>query len=184
MNNITTTKRNLTSIDAVLMVATLVVGTAGSFLTTTTKTAFAVSNNSGNTVTAQIDRQGARESGFDNIQEQESQNVICTQPGNNTTCTKEGTSTSASTSETPPTPTPRPTCVECFTNLVTQGLLTQDQIDTILKVLNKGSVADLCAALQNGSVSMTDLTNVVDKVVENTTTSAKLLACIGEKGEG
>jgi hypothetical protein len=73
---------------------------------------------------------------------------------------------------------------EFFKNLVTQGLLTQDQIDTILKVINKGSVADLCAALQNGSVSMTDLTNVVDKVVENTTTSAKLLACIGEKGEG
>jgi hypothetical protein len=58
------------------MVATLVVGTAGSFLTTTTKTAFAVSNNSANTVTAQIDRQGARESGFDNIQEQEAQKNV------------------------------------------------------------------------------------------------------------
>jgi len=171
---------NTTAIAAILIVATLVVGTADTVVTT--KSAFAASSNSGNTVTAQINRQNARESGFDNIQEQDSQNVICTHPSDNATCTKEGVSTSTSTAAaTPtstPTPTPRPTCVECFTNF-----LTQDQIDTILKVLNRTSVSDLCAALQNGSLSMTALTDAIDKVVQNTTTSPKVLACIGEKGE-
>jgi hypothetical protein len=48
MNN----TKNLTTIAAILMAATLVVGTAGT-LVSTTKTAFAASNNnSGNTVTA------------------------------------------------------------------------------------------------------------------------------------
>jgi hypothetical protein len=179
MNN---TMRTL-AIVAVLMAATLVVGTAGPFLTTT-KTVFAASNNSGNTVTGLAAQNRGSASGFDTAVDQESQNVICTHPSDNATCTKEGVSTSTSTSAaTPPTPTPRPTCVECFTNLVTQGLLTQDQIDEILKVLNKTTVADLCAALQNGTVSMTALADAIEKVVQNTTTSTKLLTCIGEKGE-
>jgi predicted RNA-binding protein associated with RNAse of E/G family len=36
---------------------------------------------------------------------------------------------------------------------------------------SRTSVADLCAALQNGTVSVTALTDAIDKVVQNTTTS-------------
>jgi hypothetical protein len=87
MNN---TKKRTLSLVAVLLAATLVVG-VGSFAATTTKTAFAASgNNSGNTVTAQINGQGGTQSGFDNVQEQEDQNTICTHPGENATCVQEG----------------------------------------------------------------------------------------------
>jgi hypothetical protein len=42
------------------------------------------------TVTAQKDRQYGIVGGLDNSLEQESQNVICTHPGNNATCSQEG----------------------------------------------------------------------------------------------
>ena len=113
-------------------------------------------------------------SGFDTAVDQEAQNVICTHPGNNATCTQEGAASTSPTSASNP-PTPRPTCAECFTD---QGLFTQDQIVTILKVLNKTSVADLCAALENGTLSVTNLIDVIDKVAGHTVTTA-LLACIG-----
>jgi hypothetical protein len=44
----------------------------------------------GNTVTDQAASQGAEESGFDVTQEQESQNVICTHPNDNASCSQEG----------------------------------------------------------------------------------------------
>jgi hypothetical protein len=89
MNNTT----NLTAIVAVFMAAILVVGTFA-----TTPAAFAAknnNNNSGNTVTIQKCKQAATESGFDNTEEQECQNLICTHPGENATCTQEGVTTSS-----------------------------------------------------------------------------------------
>jgi hypothetical protein len=47
-------------------------------------------------------KQAATESGFDNTEEQECQNVICTHPGENATCTQEGVRST-------PTSTPEPT---------------------------------------------------------------------------
>ena len=44
-------------------------------------------------------------SGFDNSLEQEAQNVICTHPGDNASCSQEGVIT--------PTPTPTPTPSNC-----------------------------------------------------------------------
>jgi hypothetical protein len=119
MNNTTTL-----AIVVVLMAATLVVGTFATV--TTTQSAFAYvkkpgqeskktrdngsSSNSrnGNTITEQKCKQDGSVSGFDNTAEQECQNVICTHPGNNATCTQEGVR-STPTSTPTPTPTPTPT---------------------------------------------------------------------------
>jgi hypothetical protein len=113
MNNTT----NL-AIAAILIATTLVVGT---FATTTigTQSAFAYQkkkgdkgngngNGNANTITTQKCKQAATQSGFDNDQSQECENLICTHPGNNATCTQEGV-TSTSTPTPTPTPTPEPT---------------------------------------------------------------------------
>jgi hypothetical protein len=86
MNN---TIKTLPAIAAVLIAATLVVGTAGAFLTTTTKSAFA-DNNSGNTVTIEECKNKGSASGFDTAVNQECQNLICTHPGSGATCVSEG----------------------------------------------------------------------------------------------
>jgi hypothetical protein len=105
MNN-TTTRRNLTIV-AIFMTATLVVGTLAT-TTTITQTVFAFSkkkgdenSKNGNTITIQKCKQAATQSGFDNNQEQECENLICTHPGENATCSQEGVVT--------PTTTPKPT---------------------------------------------------------------------------
>jgi hypothetical protein len=58
-------------------------------------------NGNGNTVTIQVNKQKGKQSGWDNTQSQEAQNVICTHPGNNATCSQEGVAA--------PTPQPIPT---------------------------------------------------------------------------
>ena len=108
MNN----TKTLTAIVAILIAATLVVGGT---LASSTTTAFAYqqkkggsqeNSKNGNTVTIQKCKQRGSVSGFDNTAEQECENLICTHPGNNATCTQEGViSTPTSTS----TPTPQPT---------------------------------------------------------------------------
>ncbi len=88
MNN--TKKTRSLAIVAVLTAATLVVGLT--VAATTLSTAFAggrEGNANGNTITAQINKQKAYQSGFDNTQEQEAENVICTHPGNSTSCVSE-----------------------------------------------------------------------------------------------
>src|SRR3954466_4149086 len=116
MNNTTITKGNL-SLVAILMAATLVIGTfatmATTIGTTQSSTAFAYSqqnkkggddNNSrnGNTITALKCQNKGSASGFDTTTNQECENLICTHPGENATCVQEGavatTSTSTSTS--------------------------------------------------------------------------------------
>ena len=86
------------AIVAIFMAATLVVGTFAATATTQTALAYQKKNRGGsqenskdgNTVTVQKCKQDATESGFDNSLEQECQNVICTHPGENATCTQEG----------------------------------------------------------------------------------------------
>ena len=115
MNNTTITKGNL-SLVAILMAATLVIGTFATMATTigTTQqsTAFAYQqqkkkgddNNSrnGNTITALKCQNKGSASGFDTAVDQECQNLICTHPGNNATCSQEEVRST-------PTPTPEPT---------------------------------------------------------------------------
>jgi hypothetical protein len=113
MNN-TTTKRNL-ALAAVFIAATLVVGTFAvttTTIATTGQSAYAYSqkkgadkkdgngNDNGNTITIQKCKQAAIQSGFDNNQGQECENLICTHPGNNATCVQEGVTSTAT-----PTPT-------------------------------------------------------------------------------
>jgi hypothetical protein len=104
MNNTRTTL----AIVAVLTAATLVVGT--SFAATTTQPAFAYSKNkggdedskNGNTVTLQACKQAAIQSGWDNDQEQECANTICTHPASGASCVSEGKETPKVTPPPPP----------------------------------------------------------------------------------
>jgi hypothetical protein len=117
MNNTT----NLT-IAAILVAATLVVGTLGS-ISTIAQPALAAyghkkvgsqDNNSrnsknGNTVTIEECKNKGSASGFDTATNQECENLICTHPGENATCTEEGV---RSISTPTPTPTPTPTTIQ------------------------------------------------------------------------
>jgi hypothetical protein len=47
-------------------------------------------NGNGNTVTVQANKQKASQSGWDNTQEQEAQNTICTHPASGASCVSEG----------------------------------------------------------------------------------------------
>jgi hypothetical protein len=91
------------AIVAILMAATLVVGVT---FAATTHSAMAYYQKkgdkkddkrdaNGNTVTIQEDKQKASVSGWDNTAEQEAQNVICTHPGENATCTSESSATNS-----------------------------------------------------------------------------------------
>jgi hypothetical protein len=55
-------------------------------------------NGNGNTVTIQVNKQKASQSGWDNTQEQEGQNTICTHPSTN--CVSEGSETPVVTNNT------------------------------------------------------------------------------------
>jgi hypothetical protein len=50
-------------------------------------------NGNGNTVTIQVNKQKASQSGWDNTQEQEGQNTICTHPESDASCVSEGSET-------------------------------------------------------------------------------------------
>ena len=114
MNNTITTKRNLALV-AIFTAATLVVGIFAT-TTTLTQTALAYSqkkkdngkgNDNGNTVTIEECKNRGSASGFDTASDQECENLICTHPGDNATCTQEGVR-SISTPTSTPTPTPEP----------------------------------------------------------------------------
>src|SRR6188472_1014831 len=83
---------------AAILAATLVVGIA---LATTTTAAFASSrgdgNGNGNTVTIEECKNKGSASGFDTAVDQECENLICTHPGNNATCSQEGVVTPTTT---------------------------------------------------------------------------------------
>src|SRR6188472_3790313 len=127
MNNTTTrTKRNL-ALAAIFVAATLVVGTFAVTTTTigTTQTAFAFSKNkkgdenskNGNTITALKCQNKGSASGFDTALDQECENLICTHPGENATCSQEGVVTPTST------PTPKPTTTTLLVKKVCERFL-------------------------------------------------------------
>jgi hypothetical protein len=153
MNNTTITKGNL-SLVAILMAATLVIGT---FATTTTigttqsSTAFAYSqkkkgddNNSrnGNTITALKCQNKGSASGFDTTVDQECENLICTHPGNNATCVQEGAVSAAVAAAEPV----KLTCEQCFTKF-----LNADQIFLLTRGSN--DLAFLCERLSASSTA-------------------------------
>jgi hypothetical protein len=166
MNN--TKKRTLTIV-AVLMAATLVVGA----FATTTKTAFAASNNSGNTVTAQINKQKASQSGFDNDQEQEAQNTICTHPGDNASCVSESEGAVSTATQAPQAPR---TCEECFAKF-----LTQPQISFVLSTFD-ATLADLCTKLKNSEITEADFSEILREAGVIGTTATELIQCLKQAG--
>jgi hypothetical protein len=118
------------AIVAIFMAATLVVGVTFS-AATTTQTALAYqkkiggsqeNSKDGNTVTLQACKQDGTESGFDNSLAQECQNVICTHPGQNATCSQEGAVSAAAAAQAPI----KLTCEECFTKFLTSDQLTAE----------------------------------------------------------
>jgi hypothetical protein len=175
MNN---TKRTL-AIFAILMATTLVVGTFATVAAAHPVFSYyqkkpvqdskkyqarhngSENNKNGNTVTAQINKQKATQSGFDNTQEQEAQNLICTHPGNNATCSQEGAAAAgggrASTIA---------ACVACFTN---SGLI-DTQINILLERAGEAvglgplTLEQLCALLENGTISVAVLTDILNGI--------------------
>jgi hypothetical protein len=125
------------AIVAILMAATLVVGTFATMATTTTQSAYAYAkkppgqdnkktrdngsgNRNGNTITALKCQNKGSASGFDTAVDQECENLICTHPGNNATCTQEGLrSTPISTS------TPEPITTTLLVKKVCEKLESQ-----------------------------------------------------------
>jgi hypothetical protein len=109
-------KNNTTTpaIVAIFMIATLVIGATFAARTATTQLAFAAvskkgvggqqqeNSKNGNTVTIEECKNRGSASGFDTSVNQECENLICTHPGENATCTQEGAAA-------PQTPTPQPT---------------------------------------------------------------------------
>src|SRR4026207_1115349 len=116
------TMRTLAIVVLILTTVTLVVG---AIIATSTQSAFAYSkkkgahdnngNNSknGNTVTIEECKNRGSASGFDTAVDQECENLICTHPGNNATCSQEGVVTPTTTTTTTPPPAPL-TCEQCI----------------------------------------------------------------------
>ena len=110
------------------MAATLVVGVTLA-TTQSTQSAFAYpqkkrgqdDSKNGNTVTIQACKQRESVSGFDNTAEQECENLICTHPGNNATCTEKGSTTASAKGAA------KRTCEQCF-----KTFLTPDQITGLM----------------------------------------------------
>jgi hypothetical protein len=178
MNNTTTTKRNLT-IAAIFIVAILVVG-VGTLAVTSAQSAFAFkkgtrdngNSKNGNTVTIQECKQAAIQSGWDNDQEQECENLICTHPGENATCVQEAAAA--------PTPIPtlvKKTCEQCFTSL-----LTQAQINFVVNAFDESSLAEHCATLQNSGITEDDLRDALSGAGVSGTTANELIACLLQAG--
>jgi hypothetical protein len=150
MNN----TKTLTAIAAIFIATTLVVGIGTFTTTTTTQSAYAYQkkgggdngkgNGNGNTVTIEECKNRGSASGFDTSIDQECENLICTHPGENATCTQEGAVAAA---QTPVTPV-KLTCEQCFTKFLTTAqitiLLRAASVSTGIKLVN---LKELCAAL-------------------------------------
>jgi pyrimidine deaminase RibD-like protein len=134
MNNTTTIA--LAAIVVILMSATLLVG-ATSTTKSSTAAAFAYKkdngkgNGNGNTVTIEECKNRGSSSGFDTAVDQECENLICTHPDNNATCSQEGAATASAAA------TAKRTCEQCFTSI-----LKPEQITTVLGPV---SIARACA---------------------------------------
>jgi hypothetical protein len=175
MNN--TTRRTLAIVVLMLTAATLVVGAAGTF-TTTGQSAYAYTkkdngkgNGNGNTVTIEKCKQLASESGFDNNQAQECENVICTHPGENATCVQEGAVSTAAAVTPPPV---KKTCEQCWTTF-----LTPQQIAI---VLGSASLAQFCAALEGGTITEDDFRDSLSGAGVSGTTADEFIACLLQAG--
>jgi hypothetical protein len=184
MNNTTT---NLTAIVAIFMAATLVVGTFATVAAI--QPAFAVpqkkppghgdkktrdndgsGNGNGNTVTIEECKNRGSASGFDTALDQECENLICTHPGNNATCTQEGAAA---------TPTPvKLTCEQCFTTILNSKQKTDFET-------RFGTFAGTCAIFVDpaeGPPSENNFRSQLQSLAIPLPTINELIACLKQAG--
>jgi hypothetical protein len=174
MNN----TRTLTIV-AVFIAASLVVGTFAA--TPTTQTALAYqkkkgggeeNSRNGNTITIQKCKQAATQSGWDNNQGQECENLICTHPNDNATCVQEQGAAVTTNAITPPV---KLTCEQCFTKFLTP--------EQIAQFTGSGAIPIFCATLESGTVTENDFRRILTDVAEaSETTINELIACLQEAG--
>jgi hypothetical protein len=173
MNNTTITKRTLSSV-AILMAATLVIGTLATTIgTTQSSTALAYSqtkkgddnSRNGNTITALKCQNKGSASGFDTAVNQECENLICTHPGENATCVQEGAAT--------PTPT-KLTCEQCFTKF-----LSASQITAITREL---TLAQVCARISAEGVGLAGFERFLTLLGVSAQVQAELIQCLRDAG--
>jgi hypothetical protein len=162
MNN---TKTKTLAIVAILTAATLVVGTFATIAAADPALAYAKKgarqdgikdkardDGSGNTDTAQIAKQYGIVSGFDNLLTQETQNGICTHPGDNATCVSEGGGVAAANGG---SGSVSQACIQTFTNVL--GVQLSDFINGALSVFPSPprtlTVENLCALLLTGTIT-------------------------------
>jgi hypothetical protein len=162
------------------MTATLVVGLT--FATTTTiatqSTAYAYSkiqggdegnSKNGNTLTIQKCKQATTQSGFDNSQDQECANLICTYAENNATCTQEGDRSAAAAPI-------KLTCEECF-----RKFLTPEQLQSFLFNVFPGVGLPLEQVCAEKALTERDVRTFLLGIVDLTTTN-NLIACLKQAG--
>jgi hypothetical protein len=130
-------------------------------------------NGNGNT-TIQKCKQAATQSGFDNNQGQECENLICTHPGENATCVQEGKAAAVVVV------TPAPvnlTCEQCFTKFLTQPQITfvEDRADAT-------SLEQLCRELLNGAIHLPDFSKDLSEAGVDQTIANELIACLLQAG--
>jgi hypothetical protein len=178
MNN-TTARTKTLAIVAVFMATTLVVGVLAT-ATTQATTAFAYpqkkkgdeNSRNGNTITIQKCKQLASESGWDNNQAQECENLICTHPGENATCTQEGARAA-------PKPTPvKLTCEQCFTTILNSKQKTDFET-------RFGTFADTCAIFVDpaeGPPSENNFRSQLQDLRIPLPTINELIACLKQAG--
>jgi hypothetical protein len=131
-------------------------------------------NGNGNTVAIEECKNRGSSNGFDAATNQECENLICTHPGNNSTCVQEGVKSAVT--PTPVTPV-KLTCEQCF-----MKFLTPDQIDDLLFHFDINTIAQLCNVLGvvPESAFRDDLSGTLPPVSE--TTANELIACLKNAG--
>ena len=164
------------AIAAILIAAALVVGVTLA-ATTPTQSAFAYSKNrgggdensrNGNTITIQKCKQAATQSGFDNIQNQDCKNTICTHPGESATCVQEAAIVAQAQVKL--------TCEQCFTKF-----LNSTQISALLRVTDSTTLGELCALLS--TVSATEFILILEEEFGVSESAAiQLVQCLLDAG--
>jgi hypothetical protein len=182
MNN--TTTRTLALV-AVFIATILVVGTFATVATT--QSVFAIAkkppgradkktrdngsgNGNGNTVTIEECKNKGSASGFDTATNQECENLICTHPGENATCTQEG---AVSAAQTPVTPV-KLTCEQCFTKFLNAEQISEFTLPAACAELSlfttEGFQAVLLKIGVSSSVSIQLIQCLIDAGVQFRTT--------------
>jgi hypothetical protein len=134
-----------------------------------------VSLNGTNTITIQKCKQAAIQSGFDNNQGQECENLICTHPGENATCVQEGLA--AAVQQGNQTTPVKLTCEQCFLSL-----LSQSQINTVALDLSATSLAELCRILGQNNTDLEAFQSALGDAGVSETIQAELIKCLRDVG--